>query len=342
MNGTIEWICPSNIALVKYWGKRPVQLPLNPSISFTLSEAVTRMKIEYDYNKNKPFSMEFIFNGNPRPEFEQKLTGYLGRIRDFIPELEHTQFKINSANTFPHSAGIASSASSFGGLALALACMKDEMRNETGNSENFVRNASLLARLGSGSACRSLYGGYVLWGSYEGIPGSSDEFAIPLPEINNEFLSLRDSILVVSSEPKQLSSSKGHQLMEQNVFTAGRRSQALNNLQRMLDSLREGDWTGFMTVMEDEALSLHAMLMTSSPGYILLKPGTLEIIEKIRNFRKREGIQAGFTLDAGPNVHMIYPQSAEAAISNLINNELSIHCEHIIHDKIGIGPERIR
>lgn len=341
MNGLIEWVCPSNIALVKYWGKRPGQLPANPSLSITLSESVTRLKMEYEYNPVNNFSLEFHFNNKPSPpEFGQKVADYLSKIKSVLPEIDHLKLKINSSNTFPHSAGIASSASSFGALALALSSMSEEIRGVKQSKEDFLKKASFLARIGSGSACRSVYGGFVLWGSYEGISGSSDEAAFPVSGVNPQFHSMRDSILVVSSEPKSISSSRGHQLMNENVFAPQRRIQALNNLQKMLSALGEGNLNEFISIMENEALTLHSLMMTSSPGFILMKPATLEIISRIRNFRSREGIPAGFTLDAGPNVHLIFHSSAEDAIRKLIETELSEYCEKVIYDRIGKGPER--
>lgn len=339
--GIIEWECPSNIALIKYWGKKSGQTPANPSLSFTLSNCISKVKVEYEYDPSGMLSPEYEFDNLPGL-FKQKITDYLLEITPIMPFLQHLRLKISSYNTFPHSAGIASSASSFGALALAICSIKEEITGSEIDQHSFFRTASYLARLGSGSACRSVYGGYVMWGFHDKIPGSEDEAALPLQEIGPPFMSLRDSILVVSSMTKPVSSSKGHELMKTNPFGSARISQAVSNMKQILDAIRSDNLNEFFRVIEEEALTLHAMMMTSSPGYILLLPGTLEILEKIREFRSKSGLAMGFTLDAGPNVHLIYPQSVETEIKQFIADRLIQHCENnlVIHDRVGTGPVR--
>ncbi len=200
--GKVAWRSPSNIALVKYWGKRPVQLPSNPSLSMTLNRAFTEMAFEYrlkEENDGMPL-LEFLFEGHKKDDFEQKITTYLQSIFNEFPQLKEYSYKISSSNTFPHSTGIASSASSMSALGLCLA----EMISRLNHIPFSLRQASVLARLASGSACRSVYGGYVIWGHVPELDGTSDDYAIPVPfEVSKEFNDMRDAILVVSSEEKR-------------------------------------------------------------------------------------------------------------------------------------------
>ncbi len=217
-SGTIGWTCPSNIALIKYWGKKPGQLPMNPSLSMTLQEARTITKINYSYEpKQKGRKLRFRFEGKEAPDFEERIIKYLDSIESHLPFLSSTHLEIESENSFPHSSGIASSASAMGALALCLVQMEEDL---TGSMDRdlFWQKASRMARLGSGSASRSLYPQFALWGRHELWENSSDEFAIPVKDINITFLNIRDSILIVESGPKPISSSAGHALMTTNPF----------------------------------------------------------------------------------------------------------------------------
>lgn len=339
-SGSVGWSCPSNIALIKYWGKRPVQLPMNPSLSMTLEEARTFTRVTYSFDpaQSAP-SLSFSFEGRREPTFKKRVEQFSRTITPYLPTLAHTSLEIESRNTFPHSSGIASSASSMGALALCLLQMDHLLRGRSGNID-LMKKASFLARLGSGSASRSLFGGFSLWGSAEGWLDSSDEYAVRVAHFHPTFESLMDTILIVESGAKKVSSSVGHGMMEKNPFAPARFSQARENLRLLRRALEEGDWPLFIEVMEEEALSLHAMMLSSRPGYMLMEPGTVSIIQKVRMFRKETGSLVGFTLDAGANVHLIYSGEAEKEISAFIASELLPHCENnkAIHDRMGKGP----
>ena len=338
----VSWESPSNIAIVKYWGKRTVQLPTNASLSVTLSHARTRMEVEciYDDTVQGP-RLDFQFEHDEAPQFRQRLEKYLEQVTPLLPFLGHARLTVRSTNTFPHSSGIASSASALSALALALCDIEQELFNRP--HEDFYRKASLLARLGSGSASRSLYGGMALWGKTSGWSDSSDEYAIPIGDIHPNFRLLHDSILIIESGKKAVSSSHGHALMETNPFAPARFRQAEDNLRLLKPVLRNGDWGGFIDIMENEALTLHAMMMTSSPGYILMAPHTVEALHRIRDFRRETGTNLGFTLDAGANVHILFPESEENNVTPFLNEQLKPLCENqaVIKDVMGDGPERM-
>lgn len=341
-SGYVAWECPSNIALVKYWGKYEKQLPLNPSLSLTLTNSKTNTSVEYSYANNQRFSLEFYLNGSLNKPFANRMTRYFKYISQFLPFVSNTRFVVHSSNNFPASAGIASSASSYGALALSLCSIEEKVYCLAETKEAFLKKASFMARLGSGSASRSVYGGFVLWGRTPEIEQSGDEAAAPLlSEISPVFQTLRDTILVVNSGAKKVSSSEGHKLMNFHPYTPARLIQARTHMSRIFEVLKTGDVSGFIELVENEALSLHALMISSDPGVILLKPETLRIIEEVRDFRQEGGLPVSFTLDAGPNVHLLYPASCQEQIHEFIRIKLMPLCENgqIIHDYRGNGPE---
>jgi diphosphomevalonate decarboxylase len=343
INKEIQWQSPSNIALIKYWGKRDVQLPMNASLSISLQKSVTNTTLSYAPKDqgNQGLSLKFYFEGKRNPAFECKIRNWLTNIRPHLNFLEDYEFKIYSSNSFPHSSGIASSASSFGALALCLCSMEKEVTSGTSGFDSFGQKAAYLARLGSGSATRSIYGNYVVWGKNRFLPYSSDEFSVPLKEpVHEIFTDLCDSILIVSSSAKDVSSTVGHRLMKDNPYSEIKYKVASSNFNDLLNALKSGDEEAFVRIVESEALNLHAMFLTSSPGYILMQPGTLAIIDKIRKYREATGTFLCFTLDAGPNVHLLYPKHLRTNIQEFITSELLQHCENErwIDDEIGDGP----
>jgi diphosphomevalonate decarboxylase len=318
---------PSNIAIIKYWGKHGDQLPNNPSLSLTLSTAYTT--VEMYYKTASATDVEYYFEGFRNIAFEERVIRFLDRVKPYFRFLDHYSLRFESSNSFPHSTGIASSASSMSALAKCLVAMEAEVTGTSFNEDEMGKKASFVARLGSGSASRSVYEGWVSWGETELIEGSSDEYATPLPfPIDPLFAHLRDAVLIVSSQLKKISSSLGHQLMNDHPFAQGRNKQAKENLEKVINALIYGDFETFATVTENEALTLHGLLMTSSPDGLLLKPSTLSVIEAIRDFRRGKGAKLCFTLDAGPNVHLLYPDSEREKVLPFIEQVLLPLCEN--------------
>jgi len=337
-----KWKCPSNIALVKYWGKRDFQKPMNPSLSFVLQNAFTETSVEL--HKDGDEKVEFYFEG-VASSFADRIEKYLDHLSGKLPWVNKYNFRIHSRNSFPHSAGIASSASSFGALALCLTELDFAISGKDADSPDFWREASELARMGSGSACRSVYSGFSIWGQAQLFESCSAEHAIPLSEgVHPLFSGLRDAILMVDSETKEVSSSVGHRLMDEHHYQRSRIAQAHENINELYLALLTGDQEKFIAVVENEALSLHAMMMTSNPSYFLLKPNSLEIINRIRHFREKSMIPVCFTIDAGPNIHLLYFQENELDVKAFIERELLAFCENgsWIDDRIGRGPERLK
>jgi diphosphomevalonate decarboxylase len=342
--GKISWQSPSNIALVKYWGKKGLQVPANPSVSMTLRHAVTTMALEFSPRPpGGEISLEFYFEGRRMELFDEKIRKFLWSVREPFRFLKNFHLKISSENTFPHSAGIASSASSMSALALCLLSMRNKVLMSEQDPASFLREASYFARLASGSACRSVYGGFVSWGASPVIPESSDKFASPLPfEIHPVFQGYRDSILVVREKEKDVSSRAGHSLMEGHPYARSRYALTGETTERIIKALRSGDLEDFVRVTEWEALNLHALMMTSRESYLLLEPGTLSVIKEVRSFRHDTGIPVCFTLDAGPNIHLLYPASEDTRVKPWISERLMPFAENgrAIHDECGTGPLR--
>lgn len=332
------WQAPSNIALVKYWGKHSVQIPANPSISFTLNRCKTITKLTAI--KADALGFEVLLDGVAKASFAPKIESYFKRIAAYSPWISNYHFQIETTNTFPHSSGIASSASSMAALS---SCLMDMESQLTGQKMD-MKKASFLARLGSGSACRSLEGKLVVWGNHEETPGSSNLYGIDLSDhLHPVFQNYQDTILLVDKGEKTVSSTVGHELMNEHAFAKARFHQAHSNLTKIKKCLIDGDVEGFIKITESEALTLHAMMLTSHPYFILMKPNTLSIIDEIWNYRKETGVPVCFTLDAGANVHMLYPAHHKDAVELLIKSKLKAYCqnEQYICDVIGSGASTV-
>ena len=341
-SGKIGWKAPSNIALVKYWGKKGRQIPSNTSISFTLDEAVTKTIVSFQKKENRDnFSIEVWLDGERAEGFEPKILEFFERIGAEFSFLKEYHFRIDTQNSFPHSSGIASSASGFAALALCLCSMNDP---EVKNEKEFYRHASYIARLGSGSAARSIYGGIVIWGDHKDIEESYDEYAAPFEdEVDPVFKSFCDTILIVEEGQKQVSSSLGHSLMDSNPFSSKRFEIAQIQVNALKKCLKNGDIEGFGKIVEQEALMLHGLMMTSDPYFLLMKANTVNIIHKVWEKRNQTGIKLYITLDAGANVHLLYPKSEENEVSKFIENELVAYCKNkqYLCDRVGKGPVQL-
>ena len=342
-SGSVTWQSPSNIALIKYWGKTDPQIPKNVSVSFTLSNCHTRTTLKYSPKKNlsDDFDFKVFFDQKENKNFRPKINQFFERVLAYVPFIKNYQFEIHTENSFPHSSGIASSASGMSALALGLMSIQKTIDPQLGESD-FKQKASFLARLGSGSAARSIEGPLVVWGQHPSIYKSSNLFGSKYSgEVHDVFTSFHDTILLVDKGEKKVSSTLGHKLMLGHPFAESRFAQAKDNMSRLIAVLKNGELDSFIDIVEREALSLHAMMMTSDPYFILMKPNTLEIINRIWKFRELSGCHICFTLDAGANVHVLYPEKDKNKVMEFIEKELAIFCQNdqYIHDKVGNGAK---
>lgn len=329
---------PSNIAIVKYWGKHGNQLPNNPSISFTLSRCFTETSIAVNHNGSENYHLTFLFDGKESPKFQEKIEKYLIDNQQYFGFLKGLDLKIESYNSFPHSSGIASSASSMSALVLCLLKI-EKVVNQDFTPIN-MQKASFLSRLASGSAGRSVYPVMALWGVTPSISISSDEYAVPLANmVAPVFQTYHDSILIVSNKVKSVSSRVGHSLMNGHPLAEQRYATARHNTEKLLKILHDGDVDEFIKIAEAEALQLHEMMATSNPPYHLMEPNTLKIIELVKEFRHDTGAKICFSLDAGPNVHILYPDACESEVKQFIKEKLLQYCHEYkwIDDKVLIN-----
>lgn len=292
----------SNIAFVEYWGVRKespgARIPLNPSISMTLREAVTITRVTFRPG-GAPGRDSLLLNERPGPpEALARVTRVLDEVRRRAGLRAPAQ--VVSANNFPTSTGVASSASGFAALALAAAaaaglpCAPQDLVD--------------LALTGSGSACRSLYGGYVLWDASSGQGTDAN----PVRQIAGEdYWPLVDLVAVVSREAKKVPSSQGHLLAWTSPFLEARLHQARTAARMVEKAILDRDFETLCQAMEAEALSMHAVMMTSKPALFYWLPETVAVVQKVRSLREQGGVPCAFTIDAGPNVHVIaLPEAA--------------------------------
>lgn len=338
-----HWRSPSNIALIKYWGKHGLQLPQNPSLSFTLSACHTNMRLSVTPEAGSP-GLTVLFNGREQPSFEPKIKSFLALIDAPFPWLKNAALEIDSSNTFPHSAGIASSASAMSALALCIMDINDQINDLTPDN-SWWQKASTIARIGSGSASRSVYPYASIWGQTKVSGDSSDLYAIPWGhQMAEVFRDFQDTILIISQKEKAVSSTAGHQLMDSLPFAQTRYEEARKHLSLLSAAMNEKpDIHTFISIVETEALQLHALMMSGEKPFILMEPGTIAVIKEVWQFRKETDIPVCFTLDAGPNVHLLYPNSQTPKVLDWVKNHLAGFCSEgrYILDQVGTGPEKI-
>lgn len=345
--GSVRWRCPSNIALVKYWGKYGNQLPKNPSVSFTLDSAATDTTLHYRPSQKAgdgKIEVELFLDGTSNPAFAQRTAKFFEQLMPIYPFLEQLDFRIETSNSFPHSAGIASSASGMSALACCLVDLEEKLFAPIANKTDRWKKISYLARLGSGSACRSVFAEAAVWGKLSELEDSSEEYATPIGDsLHTNFKNFHDDILLISTGEKSVSSSAGHGLMDSSPYAEIRYQQAKRHCAEMLTVLRSGDLERFGQILELEALTLHALMMASQPPYLLLEPNTITAIRQVQQWRQATKNPLYFTLDAGPNLHLLYPDSIALEVRSFVREQLLplTATGKYIADRLGNGAVKI-
>jgi diphosphomevalonate decarboxylase len=280
-----------NIAFIKYWGSRDQELriPANDSLSMNLKELETRTRVSFDPSLAED---QLILNGIAEEgAVLQRVSTMLNRIRNMGGL--NAFASVESENTFPTGAGIASSASAFAALSCAASSAAGLSLSE--------RELSQLARTGSGSASRSIPAGYVEWQAGTDHD-SSYAFSIASPD----HWDLTDLIVLISEEHKETGSSLGHSLADTSPIQGARVDDTNRRLEICRKALLERDFPVFADIVEQDCNLMHAVMMTSDPPLYYWFPGTLEVMRAVQIWR-RKGIQVCYTIDAGPNVHVICP-----------------------------------
>ncbi len=323
---------PANIAFIKYWGARDLEqaLPMNPSISMTLEECVTQCTAEVlDGERDEVWISEPDGGfGNPEPEFVQRIVKHLDNIRAWAGSRD--LFRVATKNTFPSAAGLASSASGFAALTLAAA-------GALGKADEPIEDLSRLARRsGSGSAARSVLGGYVEWPADMSDKGDVEahSHAVEIaPAIHWE---LRDVIAVVEIGPKIVSSREGHQRAHTSPYYSKRQELLPQRLKEVRRAIEETDLDRLGPIIEEEATDFHLIAMSSKPPIFYWSPGTVAVLRAVRELRQ-EGHSAWATMDAGANVHVICDPDSEDEIAERLEDLPAVG--FVIRDGVGDGPD---
>jgi diphosphomevalonate decarboxylase len=287
-----------NIALIKYWGDRDhaLRIPSNGSISLTLSGLKTQTRVSFDPGLDHD---QLTINQVPaEPAALQRVGRHLDLIRERAG-IRAGAF-VHSDTDFPMGAGLASSAAAFAALSLA-GCAAAGL--ELGRQE-----LSALARRGSGSAARSIYGGFV-----ELLTGAGDEDSFARPLAEPEYWSIVDLIVLTDQRPKSTGSTAGHSSAQTSPLQAARVSDAPRRLQACREAVLARDFERLAEVVEQDSDMMHAVMMTSSPPLHYWQPNTLIVMAQVRSLRG-QGVAVCYTVDAGPNVHCLCLPEAESSV----------------------------
>lgn len=286
-------VAPANIAFIKYWGKadEELRLPLNSSISMNLSACTTTTTVEF----SSDFEKDMVSEGFD----EKRIIAHIDRLR----KLAGVQLRaiISTKNSFPKSAGIASSASGFAALTVAAVTALGLKLSE--------KELSVLARLGSGSACRSIPDGFVKW------EGSFAYSLYPL-----DYWDLLDILVIVQHSQKDVSSSAGHDLARTSPYFQKRLDALPERLIRCEQALKNKNIVLLGEVIEEDCLDMHHVMQTQSPPLFYWNEKTKQVIRAI----KKSGLPVYFTIDAGPNVHLICEAKDEKQVIDSLGNTCQI------------------
>ena len=319
---TATAIANPNLAFIKYWGNRDndLRIPLNGSISMNLDGLFTRTTVSFQ--PSLPYD-ELIINGHEIAGAGRERVSY---VLDIVRDMAniHESAEVMTENNFPSGAGIASSAAAF--AALALAGSKAAVLNLS------ERDLSRLARRGSGSAARSIPGGFVEW---QAGTRDEDSFAYSIAELDH--WKLVDCVAIVSASHKKTGSTEGHFIASTSPLQTARVADAPRRLEICRAAILNCDFSAFASIVELDSDIMHSVMMTSTPALHYWKPASLEVMNRVRAWRA-EGIPACYTMDAGPNVHVICPES-EAQILDRKLRELP-GVENVLVARAG-GPAKI-
>ncbi|AKM81034.1 MAG: Diphosphomevalonate decarboxylase [Candidatus Pacebacteria bacterium GW2011_GWF2_38_9] len=316
----------SDIAFVKYWGKKDkiLRLPSNGSISMILDSLQSKTTVEFLPNLAKD---EIIIGGEVEEGEASRAIKHLDRIRTLAKEkglIDKDIFaKVVSENNFPKSTGLSSSGSGFAALTMAA--------TKAIGLDLSEKELSILARQGSGSACRCVCGGFVEW-----LDGETSEESYAQSFAKSEDFDIRDLVAIVSEDKKNLSSSDGHDLAESSLFFKARQEKIDTKLAAVKRAILQKDFETLGEIVEAEALEFHSILLTSQPTILLFYPGTIEVMQAVRQLRKT-GVPVYFTINTGFNVHILTLPQYEKQVAAVLQNLPSV--QKIIISGAGNQPE---
>lgn len=286
-------IAPSNIAFIKYWGKKDeeLKLPENGSISMNLSNLLTTTTVEF----NPDFKEDSVIINNKNDSKESNLAiKHLDLIRKKANIFQKA--KVVSNNNFPEGTGLSSSASGFAALTLAASKAAGLNLSE--------KELTILARQGSGSACRSIPDGFVEW------VGEGAKSLYP-----PEYWAIVDVVAIISQDKKDISSTEGQKLAKTSPFYVTRLNNINEKINRFKKSLETKNFTEFGEIIENEALELHAIMLTSTPSLIYWQPETVKMMKLVKKWRS-DGLEVYFTLNTGQDIHLIVEEKNTEKLVN--------------------------
>jgi diphosphomevalonate decarboxylase len=311
-----------NIAFIKYWGNRDerLRLPTNGSISMNLAGLQTRTRVTFEAGLERD---EFTLDGQPVSGTGlQRVSAFLDLVRGMARLDLHA--RVESRNNFPTGAGIASSASAFAALSLAASAAAGLSLSEA--------ELSRLARRGSGSACRSVPGGFVEWQA-----GESDETSYAFSIAPPEHWDLADCVAIVSRAHKSTGSTEGHALAGTSSLQPSRVAGAPRRLEACRRAILERDFDAFASIVELDSNLMHAVMMTSTPSLLYWQPATLAVMRSVQEWRQ-SGLPVCYTIDAGPNVHVLCPASVSTQVVESLEGIPGV--ESVLTSRPG-GPARL-
>lgn len=297
-------IAPSNIAFIKFFGKTndELRLPANSSISMCLSAATTTTTVEFSSKYNQDI-IEIV--GDRFSDKERiRISSHIDRIRKIAKVKQFA--KVITQNSFPKSSGIASSASGFAALTLAAS-------SALGLSLTDLE-LTVHARLGSGSAARSIPDGFVQWNKGE---KSNNSFAYSLYSPNH--WNILDILVVLEDHPKSVSTTDAHKLAATSPFYKQRIAAMDEKIEKFKQTLKKRDFTSFGKIVEEEAFNMHAVMMTTTPSLLYWSAKTVELISAVWEWRQK-GLSVYFTIDAGANVHLICEEKNQQNVVSAVNS----------------------
>lgn len=278
---------PSNIAFVKYWGRKDevLRLPENGSISMNLSNLITTTEVEFGDFEND----SIIINGVEESLENNRGVKHLDRIRA-LAKIDQ-KARVVTSNNFPTGTGLSSSASGFAALTLAA--------SKAAGLDLSEKDLSILARQGSGSACRSIPDGFVEW-----MDGDTSETSYGVSVFSPDYFDIADVIAVVSTEKKFLATSEGQKSARSGIFFEKRLEGIPEKIKKVKKLIEEKNFSDFGDIVEREALEFHSILFTSNPPLFYWTPGTVAVMKYVQSLR-REGLECYFTINTGQDVHVI-------------------------------------
>ncbi|MBI4089629.1 MAG: diphosphomevalonate decarboxylase [Candidatus Levybacteria bacterium] len=281
-------VAPSNIAFIKYWGKKDevLRLPENGSISMNLSNLLTTTTVEFNTSFKED---EIIINNQKEPNDDSRAIKHLDRVRK-IAKIKQ-KAKVVTQNNFPTGTGLSSSASGFAALTLTAAKAAGLNLSE--------KELSILARQGSGSACRSIPDGFVEW-----LDGDTSERSYAISLYKPDYWDIVDVVAVVSRNKKEVSTTEGQKLAKSSPFFPVRLKNIKEKIKLIKKYLAKKDFKNFGELVEGEALELHSIMLTSTPSLIYLLPGSLHVMHMVKRWRQ-EGLPVYFTVNTGQDIHLI-------------------------------------